>query len=51
MARLLSCLRGPPATVRALAHAAGCETQQVHRFLNALYLQSALMVTRSCSAN
>lgn len=50
MNRLLSCLRGPPTTVVAMADAAGCETTQVHRFLNALYLQSALMVTRSFPA-
>ena len=50
MGRLLSCLRGPPPTVAARADAAGCEATQVHRFLNALYLQSALMVTRSFPA-
>lgn len=47
VARLLGCLRGAPTTVRTLAHAAGCTPAQVHRLLNALYLQSALMVTRS----
>lgn len=50
MGQLLSSLRGPPLTVQALARAAGCEATPVHRFLNALYLQSALMVTRSFSS-
>lgn len=50
MEALLSSMRGPPATALALADAVGCDTSQVHRFLNALYLQSALMVTRAFPA-